>query len=254
MLYNHALRFYSKAHMNTITQVSIVIPVYNEVDNIAPLCDEIDAALNIEHEIIFVNDGSDDGTREQLLKLVQQFQQVRALNHRRNFGQSASILTGVRAAQYQWVITIDGDRQNDPADIPLLVAQLNQQQHTAIVVGNRVKRLDSWLKRISSTIANKVRGALLRDNCPDTSCSLKLFPRDEFLKLPHFNHLHRFLPALFKRAGFTVINIPVNHRPRTQGKSKYGINNRLWAGIHDVLGVIWLLKRPCQPELDHEHH
>ncbi|MEE9451678.1 MAG: glycosyltransferase family 2 protein [Gammaproteobacteria bacterium] len=237
---------------NEIKQVSIVIPIYNEVDNIAPLFSEISAVLEDEYgyEVLFVDDGSDDGSQEKLDQLAKQHSQIRVIKHPQNRGQSNAIISGVKAARYLWTVTLDGDGQNDPADIPRLISTLNQHQQPAVVVGHRHKRNDPWLKRVSSKIANKVRRSLLHDDCPDTSCSLKLFPRDEFLKLPHFNHLHRFLPALFKRAGLNIINTPVNHRPRTRGKSKYGVNNRLWVGIYDLLGVRWLLKRPCQNEID----
>jgi len=237
---------------NEIKQLSIIIPIYNEVDNIEPLFGEISAALEDEYnyEVLFIDDGSDDGSQEKLDQLAKQHSQIRVIKHPQNRGQSNAIISGVRASRYPWTVTLDGDGQNDPADIPRLISTLNQHQRPAVVVGHRHKRNDPWLKRTSSKIANKVRRSLLHDDCPDTSCSLKLFPRDEFLKLPHFNHLHRFLPALFKRAGLHIINTPVNHRPRIRGKSKYGVNNRLWVGIYDLLGVRWLLKRPCQNKID----
>ncbi|ASQ45447.1 glycosyltransferase family 2 protein [Legionella clemsonensis] len=230
--------------------VSIVIPVYNEVDNVEELYQEIVAALPDEHflyEIIFVDDGSTDGTTECLKSLSKSCSNLKVIHHKKNFGQSAGLVSGARAAQYSMLVTLDGDGQNDPHDIPRLFEHLHDSR--TVVFGNRKKRDDNTLKKLSSRIGNGIRQRLLNDNCPDTGCSLKLFPRDAFLALPHFNHLHRFLPALFKRAGFKIVNIPVNHRPRWHGVSKYGVMNRLFVGIHDLIGVRWLLKRPCSPEV-----
>jgi dolichol-phosphate mannosyltransferase len=175
------------------------------------------------------------------------YNNLQVIRHKSNFGQSAALVTGAKAACYPWLVTMDGDGQNDPADIPLLFAQLKDS--STVVLGNRKKRDDNQLRRLSSKIGNGIRQWLLTDDCPDTGCSLKLFPKDAFLALPHFNHLHRFLPALFKRAGFKLVNVPVNHRPRLYGVSKYGVLNRLFVGIHDLIGVRWLLKRPCSPEV-----
>lgn len=235
--------------------VSVIIPVYNEVDNVELLYREIVEALSKErfiYEIIFVDDGSSDGTLTHLKSLSEVHSDLRVACHKGNFGQSAALLTGAKAARYSMLVTLDGDGQNDPADIPRLFDQLQNSQ--TVVLGNRKKRNDNLLRKISSCIGNGVRRRLLRDECSDTGCSLKLFPRDAFLALPHFNHLHRFLPALFKRAGFKLVNIPVNHRQRWHGVSKYGVMNRLFVGIHDLIGVHWLLKRPCAPEVStHEH-
>ncbi|KTD24784.1 glycosyl transferase, group 2 family protein [Legionella lansingensis] len=235
---------------NTQMDVSIIIPVYNEVDNVEALYKEIAAALSLErfiYEVIFIDDGSTDGTAERLRLLSQNLPNLRVLYHRRNFGQSAGLLSGAKAAQYSMLVTLDGDGQNDPHDIPRLFEQ--RKDARTVVLGIRKKRDDNILRRLSSRIGNGVRKRLLNDDCPDTGCSLKLFPRDAFLALPHFNHFHRFLPALFKRAGFRLINLPVNHRPRRHGVSKYGIMNRLFVGIYDLIGVRWLLKRPCAPEV-----
>lgn len=235
--------------------VSVVVPVYNEQGNLAPLIEEIEQALqqHPQFEIVYVDDGSSDGTREELTQLQQQHPKLKVIKHDGNFGQSASIVSGVRAAQYEWIVTLDGDGQNNPADIPALLNTLSQQaQDKVIVVGNRAKRNDNWLRRLSSRIGNGIRNACLKDDCPDTGCSLKLFPRSTFLQLPHFNHLHRYIPALYKRAGFTVLNVPVSHRPRTQGVSKYGVMNRLWVGIFDLMGMMWLIRRPCHPELKND--
>lgn len=232
--------------------VSVVIAVYNEIENIEPLLAEVQQALvNIDNfEIIVVDDASTDGAGQRLAELRQQYPQLRVVNHARNYGQSIAVVSGVRAARYDWVATLDGDGQNDPADFPKLFAAVtNLNVHLPILVaGIRVQRNDSWVRRLSSKIANNIRYRLLHDDCPDSACGIKLFQRDIFLQLPHFNHLHRFLPALFKRINGIIINVPVNHRPRLRGQSKYGAMNRLWIGIVDLMGVMWLIRRPCPLE------
>lgn len=234
-------------------ELSIIVPVYNEIDNVEPLYREICQALmtNYVFEVIFVDDGSTDGTREKLTQLARDNPSCRLIKHKGNYGQSAGIVSGARAAHYPWLVTLDGDGQNDPADIPLLIEAIDVDK-PCIVLGNRKKRDDHWLKRFSSRVGNGIRRRLLDDGCPDTGCSLKLFPREAFLQLPHFKHLHRYIPALFKRAGYQSVNIGVNHRPRLHGVSKYGVMNRLFVGIHDLIGVRWLMKRPCCPESCHE--
>ncbi len=232
--------------------VSVVIAVYNEIDNIEPLLSEILQTLDKldRFEVIIVDDASKDGTAQRLIQLCQQYHRLRPVYHSRNYGQSIAVISGVRAARYDWVVTLDGDGQNDPADIPKLfaaVANLNVSR-PVLVAGTRVQRNDSWIRRCTSKIANRIRDRLLQDDCPDSGCGLKLFQRAIFLQLPHFNHLHRFLPALFKRINGQVVNVPVNHRPRLRGQSKYGTMNRLWIGIVDILGVMWLLRRPCPLE------
>ena len=233
--------------------LSILIPVYNEVENVKALYQEIVASLpgtGYQFEIIFIDDGSTDGTRELLQKLAQQYADLRLIAHKSNYGQSAALLSGAKAAKYPILVTMDGDGQNDPADIPKLFEKFINPQ--TIVLGNRKKRDDNGLRKLSSRVGNGVRRWLLKDECPDTGCSLKLFARDAFLALPHFNHMHRFLPALFKRDGYKLVNIDVNHRPRCYGVSKYGVMNRLFVGIHDLIGMRWLLRRPCAPEAHHE--
>lgn len=235
---------------NFSTDLSIIIPVYNEMDNVSTLCQEIITHLpNPQYrvEIIFVDDGSTDMTVSRLQDLGKAHPNVQVIQHKRNYGQSAALITGCQAAQYPLLVTMDGDGQNDPADIPNLLRQL-PDNHT-IILGQRAKRNDSVLRKISSRLANWIRQIILRDDCPDTGCSLKLFPRDAFLDLPRFNHMHRYLPALFKRSGFKSLVVPVNHRPRLHGVSKYGVMNRLFVGIHDLIGVSWLLKRVCKPEV-----
>jgi glycosyltransferase involved in cell wall biosynthesis len=229
-------------------EFSIVVPVYNEAGNIRPLVEEICAAMAGRKgwELIYVNDGSDDGTRGELYQAHADCAQLRVLQHARRSGQSSALLTGVRAAQAHWIITLDGDGQNDPADIPLLIDRLrleNASPTGIMLAGHRTCRRDSLLKRLSSRIANAVRGRLLKDATPDTGCGLKLFPRGLFLALPVFDHMHRFLPALMQRQGAHVLSVPVRHRSRECGVSKYGIHNRLWVGLVDMAGVMWLQHR-----------
>jgi len=238
-------------------QLSVVVPVHNEQDNIRPLVAEIRAALDgrIEYEVIYVDDGSSDASPNILNELHREFPRLRILRHPRSHGQSAAILSGVRAAGAPWIATLDGDGQNDPADIPALLAVRDETLDTGaalMVCGHRRRRRDTWLRRLSSRIANGVRSRLLRDDTPDTGCGLKLFPRDAFLAFPFFDHLHRFLPALMQRSGGCVVSVEVNHRPRERGTSHYGVRNRLWVGIIDMLGVMWLQRRAGPAEVVEE--
>jgi dolichol-phosphate mannosyltransferase len=233
---------------NRVPDISVVVPVHNEADNIAPLLAEIGAVLRglTEYEIIVVDDGSTDATPGVLKECASRYPWLRPLRHVRNSGQSAALTTGVREARARWIVTLDGDGQNDPADIPALLERTQvaaNAQSPAMIAGWRVERRDTWLKRISSKIANGVRGWILNDHTPDVGCGLKVFRRDVFLKLPQFDHMHRFLPALFQRAGEAVISVPVTHRHRTKGRSHYGLHDRLWVGIVDIFGVLWLGKR-----------
>ncbi|MBS0349826.1 MAG: glycosyltransferase family 2 protein [Proteobacteria bacterium] len=232
--------------------VSVVIAVYNEIDNIEPLLSEVQQSLSDleKFEVVVVDDASKDGTFQKLQELLKRYPQLRIVQHKQNYGQSIAVINGVKAAVYDWVITLDGDGQNNPADFALLFTALDNLKTTrpVLVAGIRAKRNDRWIRRISSKIANKIRDSLLKDGCPDSACGLKLFQRKIFLQLPHFNHLHRFLPALYTRADGLIINVPVNHRPRVHGQSKYGTLNRLWIGIIDILGVMWLIRRPCPLE------
>ena len=227
--------------------LSVVVPVRNEGPNIAPLVAEIRQALaHIPHEIVYVDDGSTDDTPTQLAQAG-----VTTRRHQASCGQSAAILTGIRAAQGTWIATLDGDGQNDPADIPNLLAQARSEPGDPLLIaGHRTTRRDTLIKRLSSRIANRTRARLLGDATPDTGCGLKLFRRDAFLQLPHFDHMHRFLPALFIREGGRVVSVPVNHRPRTRGTSNYGTFDRLWVGISDLIGVAWLQRRNRRPTLD----
>src|SRR6516164_1486369 len=233
--------------------LSVVIPVKNEAENIGPLVGEIRAALDglVEYEILYVDDGSSDGTFAEISRIAAKIPQIRLLRHTQNCGQSAAIRTGVRAARAAWIATLDGDGQNDPADIPALWHQARQAAANPplMIAGCRARRRDSWSKRLASRVANTVRGRLLGDRTPDTACGLKLFPRSLFLDLPYFDHMHRFLPALVLREGGVVRSLPVNHRPRCGGSSKYGIFDRLGVGIIDLFGVMWLQHRATQPRL-----
>jgi dolichol-phosphate mannosyltransferase len=236
--------------------LSVVIPVKNEADNVAPVVEEICAALDdlVEYEILYVDDGSDDATAAEILRLAGEIPRVRLLRHRQNYGQSSAICTGVRAARAAWIATLDGDGQNDPADIPAMwrLARQAAASPPLLISGYRQSRQDSWSKRCASRIANTIRGRLLGDRTPDTGCGLKLFPRSLFLELPRFDHMHRFLPALVLREGGRVLSVPVNHRPRRRGTSKYGVFDRLGVGIVDLLGVMWLQHRADWPLLSDE--
>jgi dolichol-phosphate mannosyltransferase len=235
-------------------RVSVVVPVKDEADNIVPLLEEIHASLDgvTDFEVVYVDDGSTDATPAQLDDARRRFSRLRVVRHRRCYGQSSALASGVRAARHAWIATLDGDRQNDPADIPRLLAAVSAGRRPsalALVVGCRTARRDGFLRKVSSRVANGVRRGLLRDGTPDTGCGLKVFARDVFLRLPFFDHLHRFLPALFLREGWEVLSLPVRHRARVAGRSKYGIGNRLWVGIVDLFGVSWLMRRMTRPEI-----
>ena len=230
--------------------VSIVVPVRNEADNVAPLIDEIFRALEgrFAFEIIFVNDGSTDATGDRLRALMAARKNLRQLKHATSCGQSAAVRSGVRAARGKLVATLDGDGQNDPAFLPDLIDALGDANNRSgrrigLVAGQRVGRKDTGFKKLQSKIANAVRGAVLRDGTRDTGCGLKAFRRDAFLALPYFDGLHRFLPALMRREGFDIAYVDVVDRPRRAGVSNYGLFDRLWVGIMDLCGVWWLIRR-----------
>ncbi len=235
--------------------VSVVVPCRNERDNIGPLIGEIaEALLGRRHEILVVDDGSDDGTDEAVRTASKRHPQVRLIRHDRSAGQSAAVRTGVEAARGAVVLTIDGDGQNDPAFLPALLGALEAGGGaTGLAAGQRVGRKATFAKRHGSRVANSVRRALLKDSTRDTGCGLKAVRRDLFLRLPYFDGWHRFLPALVIREGYGIATVDVVDRPRRHGKSNYGIFDRLWVGIADLFGVWWLMKRrrvrPVQTEV-----
>jgi dolichol-phosphate mannosyltransferase len=244
-------------------ELTLVIPVNNEAENIAPVLAEViasfgdtaasdtatsdtvasDAAARdtVAYEIIFIDDGSVDGTPEVIRRSARDRPFVRLIRHARRSGKSNALITGVCAARAPWVATMDGDGQNDPADVLKLYhaaqEESRQSDTPVILAGARRKRRDTWLKRVSSRVANRVRARLLRDDTPDTGCGIKVFRRDDYLRLPRFENMHRFLPALFVMHGGRTRSVPVSDRPRAAGESKYGFHNRLWIGISDLLWV-----------------
>lgn len=225
--------------------VAVVVPVRNEAGNIAPLVDEIAAALSREgpFEIVYVNDGSTDGTEAELQRLMALHPFLRRVRHKQSCGQSAAVRSGVMAARAPVIITIDGDGQNDPAFMPAMLKVLRDgASHVGLVAGQRLGRKGKF-KSLQSRIANAVRGAVLRDGTRDTGCGLKAFRRDVYLRLPYFDALHRFMPALIKREGFSIGYVDVVDRPRGSGVSNYGLWDRLWVGILDLAGVWWLIRR-----------
>lgn len=230
--------------------ISAVVPVKNEADNILPLVTEIDAALRQTeggYEIVYVDDGSSDATPARLKDVQAAFPVLRIVTHSSSCGQSAAIATGVRYARGRLIVTLDGDGQNVPADIPAMMAHIGGADDL-MVAGRRTTRQDVAIKRLTSRLANKIRATLLRDDTPDTGCGLKVFPRAAFLQLPYFDHMHRFLPALMQRQGYRVIHHDVHHRPRAFGRSKYGTLDRLFVSLFDMAGVMWLQRRMSKPD------
>jgi dolichol-phosphate mannosyltransferase len=226
--------------------LSVVVPVFNERDNIPPLVHEITAALRgvTAFEIVYVDDHSRDDSLAVLQALKAEVPELRVIQHVQQSGQSTAIRNGVKAAQGGWIATLDGDGQNDPADIPkLLKARESADPMVRLFAGWRVNRQDSGSKRWASKWANAIRSSMLRDATPDTGCGIKLFEREAFLDLPYFDHMHRYLPALMQRAGWQTVSVPVNHRHRTAGVSKYNNLNRALVGIRDLRGVAWLITR-----------
>jgi dolichol-phosphate mannosyltransferase len=239
-----------RAALATPPELSVVVPVHNEAENVAPLMAEIVASLYgvTPFEIVYVDDGSSDDTPTALNTALLGTPMLRVLRHARKSGQSTAIRSGVLAARGRWIATLDGDGQNDPADIPALLARacaVAQQRGDdgVLIAGWRTQRRDGWYTRWQSRVANAIRSRLLRDGTPDTGCGLKVYARAVFVALPYFDHMHRFMPALVRRAGGEVHSVAVNHRPRTRGQSHYGLLNRLWTGIVDMAGVVWLARR-----------
>jgi dolichol-phosphate mannosyltransferase len=245
--------------------LAVVVPVHNEADNVFPLLREIHAALGgrLEFEVVYVDDASSDETAARLADAADQFERLRVFRHRLHHGQSTAIATGVRQARAPLIATLDGDGQNDPADIAVLLQQraaLRVGAQPLLLVGRRARRNDGWLRRLSSRVANGVRSRILGDGTSDTGCGLKVFERAAFLQLPFFDHMHRFMPALFLRQGGCVVSVAVRHRPRLHGRSHYGVWNRLWIGLVDLAGVAWLRRRMQQAIVevvadgDRRHH
>ncbi len=228
-------------------EISIIVPVYNEEDNVPPLAREVVAALQAEpriFELIFVDDGSTDATRARIAQAHTTDHRVRAVHHERNAGQSAAFWTGLQTARGSIIATLDGDRQNDPADLPGLLARLAEAE---FVCGVRLKRQDNWIRRASSLIARRARRAAFGVDFRDTGCFLRVFRRESIAGILPFNGWHRFLPVLAHGTGARVLEVPVNHRPRMSGVSKYGVWNRLGRGIWDLFGVIWYQQRRLRP-------
>lgn len=228
---------------------SVVVPVFDEGGAAPALAREIAAAFgDRNYEIVFVNDASRDNTLALLTALKAEIPQLRVLSHQKNSGQSRSVRTGILAARAPIIVTMDGDGQNDPADAPRLAERLKAAPESlAMVGGERVKRQDSNAKRFASKFGNGVRGWLLKDGALDTGCGLKAFRREAFLRLPYFDHIHRYLPALMIREGYEIAFEPVNHRHRESGVSKYTNFGRLKASVSDLLGVLWLQSRSRLP-------
>ena len=226
-------------------ELSVVVPVHDEAPNIPLLVAELCQALDglVDAELIVVNDGSEDDTLARLKEARVLHPGLRIVHHQHNAGQSAALWSGAQAARGRWLATLDGDLQNDPADLLRLQAAVLGDPGLDLVVGHRRARNDDWLRRVSSRTANTVRRFLLGDDTPDTGCGLKLVRRSTFLALPYFDHMHRFLPALVLRAAGRVRSVPVGHRPRVAGRSHYGVFDRLWVGIVDLVGVAWLQRR-----------
>jgi dolichol-phosphate mannosyltransferase len=237
-------------------RLSIVVPVFNEAESIGPLLREISgvaSALPVE-DVVIVDDGSSDQTAAAVIGMKPEVPGLRLVRHLSRRGQSMAIRTGISRARGDLIVTLDGDGQNNPADIPLLLEAYQRGATTnprLLVAGQRAKRHDNTVRKLSSRVANAVRSSILDDGVRDTGCSLKLFRREDFIALPFFNHIHRFIPALMKATGVEVILVDVSHRPRERGTSKYGLWDRLWVGIHDLIGVRWLIGRTL-PRVDIE--
>ncbi len=227
-------------------RLSVVVPVRNEAGNVAPLVAEIEAACRPlgAFEVVYVNDGSTDATARQIMELRPARPWLRCVSHAQSCGQSAAVRTGVQAARAAIVVTLDGDGQNDPVFIPKLLEALEAAgEGTGLAAGQRVGRKATGFKKFQSRVANGVRGFVLKDGTRDTGCGLKAFRREAFLSLPYFDAIHRFLPALMRREGHGVVLVDVVDRQRRVGQSNYGLFDRLWVGILDLMGVWWLIRR-----------
>jgi dolichol-phosphate mannosyltransferase len=224
-------------------QLSIVVPVFNEAENVLPMAREVAAAMEqtpVAYELVFVDDASTDTTWQKIMEAHKTDARVRGLRHVRNSGQSAAVWTGIRGTQTPLIATLDGDLQNDPADLPRMIAEL---ERVDFVCGKRLKRNDTFVRRASSKIARAVRTRALKSDFQDTGCAIRVFRRACIQDLMPFNGIHRFLPILAHANGARTLELPVNHRQRVAGVSKYGVWNRVWRGIYDLIGVNWYLKR-----------
>jgi dolichol-phosphate mannosyltransferase len=231
--------------MTPITDISVVVPVKNESGNITVLIQEIDKALKkLNYEIIYVNDGSNDNTQNDLINILKINKRLRVINHKTSQGQSAALRSGIYASRSTLIATLDGDGQNDPSDLPGMISLIrNQKKQLVLIGGVRVNRQDSKSRLWASTFAKFCRSTLLKDIHSDSGCGIKVFHKELFIKLPYFDHMHRFLSALALREGANVLEYKVKHRERTEGISKYTNFGRLLVGIFDILGVMWLRKR-----------
>jgi glycosyltransferase involved in cell wall biosynthesis len=233
-------------------EISVIIPVYNEEENLPVLAAEIHGAmrsLGQPYEVLFVDDGSTDASPEVLQRLAREDPAVRVIRQRRNSGQSAALEAGFRFARGGIVVTLDADLQNDPADIPRLLAPMDAYD---VVSGVRTHRQDTWVRKVSSRIANGVRNRVTHDNVTDVGCTLRACRAEYLRRIPMFTGMHRFLPTLLKMEGARATEIPVNHRPRLHGQPKYGIGNRLWRALADLLAVRWMQKRWIDRRLSEE--
>lgn len=239
--------------MSKKADIAIVVPVKNESDNINPLLEEIYESFNnkCKFEIVYVDDGSDDDTLDVLIKAQKKYEMLKVIQHEKSCGQSQSVATGIKYASAPVIGTLDGDGQNPAYDLPKMFDEYNKHddKENLLIMGHRHKRKDTKLKKVSSKFANAIRKKLLKDDTPDTGCGTKLFARDAFLDMPRFDHMHRYFPALMIRRGGRVMSMHVDHRQREKGVSKYGFWDRLWVGIFDMIGVIWLIKRSSVPQI-----
>ncbi len=234
---------------------SIVIPIYNEADNIMPLLEEIEWVMHTYPnvwELIFVNDGSTDSTQQILKSLTATKPYIRCINFKKNYGQTSALDAGIRASLGTWVLTLDGDGQNDPRDIPLLISTCANSNSCDLVSGIRRLRRDPWHKKMIGKMANTIRRKILNDKTQDTGCSLKMYRRSCFNRVALFNGMHRFLPALFQIEGFNTQEVVVNHRERRRGTSKYNLFNRGASLLFDLLAVLWMRKRKLSYEIEQE--
>jgi len=236
--------------MNKVLKYSVVIPVYNEEKNIIPLCEDLIAVMeeiNELYEVVLVDDGSFDGSYLKIMELRKKYSSVKSVKLARNYGQTAAFWAGISHARGKFIITLDGDRQNDPADIPRLLSHLDRYD---LICGWRKNRRDKLWKRFQSRFANRCRTLVLHDGIKDIGCSLKAFRKPKTTLLPPFEGLHRFLPVLLKQQGYKTHQIPVNHLPRIQGETKYTCTNRMFRSFRDLLAVKWMVARRFDPQME----